>query len=218
MLNRTAEMLKKCEVPSKDKALPGRSEPLFTEDTNIVTKDNMKRHAGTHEKEIYVAMGCFWGAERRFWNTPGVTVTAVGYAGGHTPNPTYQEVCTGQTAHTEVVKVIFNTDKISLEEILKVFWESHDPTQGMRQGNDIGSQYRSAIYTVSDADLAVAEASKAQYQQQLLAHGFGMITTDIEPLDTFYFAETDHQQYLEKVPNGYCGLAGTGVGCPTGLV
>ena len=213
----TAKLLKKCEIPDPEQALPGRSEPLFTEDTNIVTKDNMKRHADVLEKELYLALGCFWGAERKFWNTPGVKVTAVGYAGGFTPNPTYEEVCTGQTAHTEVVKVIFNTDEVSLEEILKVFWENHDPTQGMRQGNDVGSQYRSAIYTVSEADLEIALKSRQQYQQQLLAHGFGMITTEIEPLDAFYFAETDHQQYLHKHPNGYCGLAGTGVTCPTGL-
>ncbi len=177
----------------------------------------MKRSTATAEKEIYVAMGCFWGAERKFWNTPGVKVTAVGYAGGYTPNPTYEEVCTGQTGHTEVVKVIFNTEEITLDGILKIFWENHDPTQGMRQGNDVGTQYRSAVYTVSDEDRAIVEASKAAYQQQLSASGFGDITTEIAPLETFYFAETYHQQYLHKNPNGYCGIGGTGVSCPIGL-
>lgn len=213
----TDKLLKKCEIPSKEDAIKGRNEPLLIEENHSVTKDNIKRHSQGAEKEIYVAMGCFWGAERKFWNTAGVTVTAVGYAGGYTPNPTYEEVCTGQTGHTEVVKIIFDQEKVSLEEILKVFWENHDPTQGMRQGNDIGSQYRSAIYTLNDEDLKTALDSKARFQEQLLAHGHGMITTEIEALDTFYYAETYHQQYLHKNPNGYCGLGGTGVSCPTGL-
>ncbi|MCO4786770.1 peptide-methionine (S)-S-oxide reductase MsrA [Marinomonas atlantica] len=205
---------------TKESALKGRSEPLITEDTNIVTKENIKRHAKSSEseKEVYFAMGCYWGAERRFWNTHGVSVTAVGFAGGYTPNPTYKEVCTGQTGHTEVVKVIFNTDETSLSEILKVFWESHDPTQGMRQGNDIGTQYRSAIYTINDDDLEAALKSRDDYQKRLIENGFGKITTEVEPLEAFYFAETEHQQYLHKNPNGYCGLAGTGISCPIGLI
>lgn len=217
MFNLTDKLLKKCEIPSKKEALKGRTEALLIEENHLVTKENIKRHSEMHEKEIYLALGCFWGAERKFWNTPGVKVTAVGYAGGYTPNPTYEEVCTGQTGHTEVVKVIFNIDEISLEEVLKVFWENHDPTQGMRQGNDIGNQYRSAIYTLNDEDHAVAMTSKERYQKQLLQAGLGMITTEIEPLDVFYYAETYHQQYLFKNPNGYCGLAGTGVSCPIGL-
>lgn len=209
--------MKNINFLSKENALKGRSEPIFTEDTNIVTKENIKRHAMPSEKEIYFAMGCYWGAERRFWNTAGVKVTAVGFAGGYTPNPTYKEVCTGQTGHTEVVKVIFNTNETSLPEVLKVFWESHDPTQGMRQGNDIGTQYRSAIYTVNDDDLETALKSRDDYQKRLTENGFGKITTEVEPLETFYFAETEHQQYLHKNPNGYCGLAGTGISCPIGL-
>lgn len=209
--------MKNINFLSKENTLKGRSEPIFTEDTNIVTKENIKRHAIPSEKEIYFAMGCYWGAERRFWNTAGVKVTAVGFAGGYTPNPTYKEVCTGQTGHTEVVKVIFNTNETSLPEVLKVFWESHDPTQGMRQGNDIGTQYRSAIYTVNDDDLETALKSRDDYQKRLTENGFGKITTEVEPLETFYFAETEHQQYLHKNPNGYCGLAGTGISCPIGL-
>ena len=209
--------MKNINFLSKENALKGRSEPIFTEDTSIVTKENIKRHAIPSEKEIYFAMGCYWGAERRFWNTAGVKVTAVGFAGGYTPNPTYKEVCTGQTGHTEVVKVIFNTNETSLPEVLKVFWESHDPTQGMRQGNDIGTQYRSAIYTVNDDDLETALKSRDDYQKRLTENGFGKITTEVEPLETFYFAETEHQQYLHKNPNGYCGLAGTGISCPIGL-
>ncbi|SBT19153.1 Peptide methionine sulfoxide reductase MsrA [Marinomonas gallaica] len=209
--------MKNINFLSKENALKGRSEPIFTEDTNIVTKENIKRHAMPSEKEIYFAMGCYWGAERRFWNTAGVKVTAVGFAGGYTPNPTYKEVCTGQTGHTEVVKVIFNTNETSLPEVFKVFWESHDPTQGMRQGNDIGTQYRSAIYTVNDDDLETALKSRDDYQKRLTENGFGKITTEVEPLETFYFAETEHQQYLHKNPNGYCGLAGTGISCPIGL-
>ena len=207
----------KTNLVDKENALNGRSEPLFIEDTNIVTKEHIKRHASDKEVEIYVAMGCFWGAERKFWNTKGVKVTAVGYAGGFTPNPTYEEVCTSKTGHTEVVKVIFDTREISLEEILKVFWENHDPTQGMRQGNDIGTQYRSAIYTLDEETLKLAQQSRDAYQKQLNASGFDEITTEIKLLDTFYYAETYHQQYLHKNPNGYCGLGGTGVSCPIGL-
>ncbi len=166
------------------------------------------------------AMGCFWGAERKFWQTPGVFSTAVGYAGGYTPNPTYEETCTARTGHTEAVLVVFDPAQVSYESLLKLFWESHDPTQGNRQGNDIGSQYRSAIYTTTPAQMEAVIASKAMFQERLAAARFGEITTDIKPLDQagpFYYAEPYHQQYLGKNPNGYCGLGGTGVSCPIGL-
>ncbi len=166
------------------------------------------------------AMGCFWGAERKFWQTPGVFSTAVGYAGGYTPNPTYEETCTARTGHTEAVLVVFDPAQVSYESLLKLFWESHDPTQGNRQGNDIGSQYRSAIYTTSPAQMEAVLASKAMFQERLAAARFGEITTEIKPLDQagpFYYAEPYHQQYLGKNPNGYCGLGGTGVSCPIGL-
>jgi peptide-methionine (S)-S-oxide reductase len=162
-------------------------------------------------------MGCFWGAERTFWQTPGVYTTAVGYAGGYTPNPTYEEVCSGRTGHAEVVLVVFDPKAISYEQLLKVFWEGHDPTQAMRQGNDVGTQYRSAVYTTSPEQRAVAEASRDAFQKNLDAAGYGTITTEIADLDAFYYAEDYHQQYLSKVPNGYCGLGGTGVSCPIGV-
>ena len=163
------------------------------------------------------ALGCFWGAERIFWQTPGVYTTAVGYAGGLTPNPDYKEVCSGLTGHTEVVLVVFDPEKISYEQLLTVFWESHNPTQGMRQGNDIGTQYRSAIYTFSDAQAPQAQRSQAAYQSELTAAGYGRITTEILPLDQFYYAEDYHQQYLAKNPGGYCGIGGTGISCPVGI-
>ncbi len=163
-------------------------------------------------------MGCFWGAERIFWETPGVVATAVGYAGGYTPNPTYEEVCSGRTGHNEVVLVVFDPAVTSYEALLKLFWEGHDPTQGMRQGNDVGTQYRSAIYVYSDEQRAAAERSRDAYQQQLTAAGLGEITTEIVDAPEFYYAEDYHQQYLAKVPNGYCGLGGTGVSCPVGVV
>jgi peptide-methionine (S)-S-oxide reductase len=163
------------------------------------------------------AMGCFWGAERKFWQTPGVVSTQVGYAGGLTPNPTYREVCTGQTGHAEVVRVAFDPKVIPYEDLLRVFWESHDPTQGMRQGNDVGTQYRSAIYTYGDAQKKAAEASKLAYQEVLSDARYGAITTEIQPAPEFYFAEDYHQQYLAKNPDGYCGLGGTGVSCPVGI-
>jgi peptide-methionine (S)-S-oxide reductase len=162
-------------------------------------------------------LGCFWGAERKFWQVPGVISTAVGYAGGATPNPTYEEVCSGGTGHTEVVRVVYDPTKVSYEALLKTFWESHDPTQGMRQGNDVGTQYRSAIYTHGDAQRRAAEASRAGYQARLREAGHGEITTEVREAPTFYFAEDYHQQYLGKNPNGYCGLGGTGVSCPIGL-
>jgi peptide-methionine (S)-S-oxide reductase len=161
-------------------------------------------------------LGCFWGAERKFWELPGVLATAVGYAGGHTPNPTYEEVCSGQTGHTEAVSVVFDPTQLTYEQLLKTFWESHDPTQGMRQGNDVGTQYRSGIYYCSDTQKRTAEASKAAYEAALRANGMGPITTEILPAPTFYFAEGYHQQYLAKNPAGYCGLGGTGVSCPIG--
>ena len=168
-------------------------------------------------QQVVFGLGCFWGAERRFWETDGAFTTAVGYAGGITPNPSYEEVCTGSTGHTEVVLVVYDPAFVSLEELLKVFWESHDPTQGMRQGNDTGTQYRSAIYTVDDVQQTLARQSLKAYQAELLAAGLGEITTEIAPLDTFYYAEDYHQQYLAKNPTGYCGIGGTGVSCPAGL-
>jgi len=162
-------------------------------------------------------MGCFWGAERKYWEAPGVHSTAVGYAGGFTPNPTYEEVCSGQTGHTEVVRVIFDPRVTSYDEMLRIFWENHDPTQGMRQGNDVGTQYRSAVYCATEADRRAAEASRAVFQARLTAAGFGPVTTEIAPAPPFYFAEGYHQQYLAKNPNGYCGLGGTGVTCPVGV-
>ena len=170
-----------------------------------------------HLQQAVFALGCFWGAERRFWETDGVFTTAVGYAGGTTPDPDYHTVCTGSTGHAEVVLVVFDPATVSYAELLRVFWESHDPTQGMRQGNDVGTQYRSAIYTCDDAQRAAAAASLETYQGELTAAGYGRITTEIEPLDTFYYAEDYHQQYLAKNPGGYCGLGGTGVSCPVGL-
>ena len=172
--------------------------------------------AGNLEQAVF-ALGCFWGAERRFWETEGVYSTAVGYAGGTTTDPDYKLVCSGSTGHAEVVLVVFDPAIVSYAELLRIFWESHDPTQGMRQGNDIGTQYRSAIYTHDDAQLAAAQSSMRDYQAELAAAGFGRITTEIEPLSTFYYAEDYHQQYLAKNPDGYCGLGGTGVSCPIGL-
>lgn len=168
-------------------------------------------------EQVVLGLGCFWGAERRFWESDGVYTTAVGYAGGSTPDPTYQAVCTGETGHAEVVLVVFDPAVVSYENILRVFWESHDPTQGMRQGNDMGTQYRSAIYTVNDKQLTVANRSRETYQAELNRAGLGGITTEIAALDTFYYAEDYHQQYLAKNPGGYCGIGGTGVSCPVGL-
>ncbi len=217
MTDKIQDILKKSIIPEKIKALPGRSTPLKISGRSAINNEPFIRNVNVNEAEIIIGMGCFWGAERKLWNTPGVIVTSVGYAGGYTPNPTYEETCSGQTGHSEVVQVVFDTSIISLEGVLKVFWENHDPTQGMKQGNDVGSQYRSVIYTKNDQDLAVAEASKAAFQKELIVAGHGMITTEIEPLDVYYFAEEYHQQYLHKNPNGYCGLNGTGVSCPIGF-
>ena len=204
------------DIIPAERALPGRSAAIPTADTHFVTGRAIKVERPAGMAEIHLAMGCFWGVERLFWNTPGVWHTAVGYAGGHTPNPTYEETCTGNTGHTEIARVIYDPAKITLDALLKVFWEGHDPTQGMRQGNDRGSQYRSAIYVTDPADLAIATASRDAYQAALSAGGRGMITTEIGKAGPFYYAEDYHQQYLAKNPGGYCGLGGTGVVCPIG--
>nr|WP_070960795.1 peptide-methionine (S)-S-oxide reductase MsrA [Hyphomonas sp. Mor2] len=201
-------------LPDRDTALPGRAMAIPTAASHFVTGRDLATPAENGLREIVFALGCFWGAERVFWETEGVFVTQVGYAGGYTPNPTYEEACSGQTGHTEVVRVVYDPEQVSLDALLKVFWESHDPTQGMRQGNDIGTQYRSAIYTSDPDDLAAVNSSKVSYQAALTAAGRGEITTEIKSLDAFYPAEDYHQQYLAKNPGGYCGIGGTGVSCP----
>jgi peptide-methionine (S)-S-oxide reductase len=200
-----------------DQALPGRLEPIAVPEHHHVNGRSLTPPWPDGAEVAVVAMGCFWGAERVFWQTPGVITTAVGYAGGYTPNPTYQEVCSGRTGHTECVLVVFDPKVISYEGILKVFWENHDPTQGMAQGNDVGTQYRSAIYTRSDEQLATATASRDAFAEVLSASRYGAITTEIAPADDFFYAEDYHQQYLSKNPNGYCGLGGTGLSCPVGI-
>jgi len=208
---------KKLEMPSPERALPGRQERMAVPDRHFVNGTPLDGPFPEHLQSALFGLGCFWGAERRFWQTPGVYSTAVGYAAGHTPNPTYREVCSGQTGHNEVVRVIFDPETISYSELLRVFWENHDPTQGMRQGNDVGTQYRSGIYTYGAEQGAAARESKQLYGEALAAAGHGPITTEILPAPPFYFAEDYHQQYLAKNPGGYCGLGGTGVSCPTGL-
>jgi len=207
----------KKSMPTAAEALPGREAPIRMADTHFVSGRALKPPYPEGMQEVVLALGCFWGAERKFWELPGVWVTAVGYAGGSTPNPTYEEVCSGRTGHTEVVRVVFDPAKVSFGAVLKTFWESHDPTQGMRQGNDVGTQYRSAIYVTNAAQKAAAEASKAEYEKALRAKGFGPITTEIADAGEFYYAEDYHQQYLAKNPGGYCGLGGTGVSCPIGV-
>ena len=207
----------KSELPDPADALPGRSETMPVPDRHDVLGTPLTPPFPEGSQQLVVGMGCFWGAERLFWETPGVITTAVGYAGGFTPNPTYEEVCSGRTGHTEAVLVVFDPEKVSLEALLKVFWEGHDPTQGMRQGNDMGTQYRSAVYTSDDAELAAVKASRDMFQERLNAAGYGDITTEIAEAGTFFYAEPYHQQYLSKVPNGYCGLGGTGVSCPIGV-
>jgi peptide-methionine (S)-S-oxide reductase len=198
-------------------ALPGRDTPIPVPERHEVLGTPLKGPFPDGVETAIFGMGCFWGAEKVFWETPGVYTTAVGYAGGFTPNPTYEEVCSGRTGHTEAVLVAFHTEQASFEDILKLFWEGHDPTQGMRQGNDVGSQYRSAILWHGDAQRNAAEASRDAYQQTLTQAGYGEITTEIAEAGPFYYAEDYHQQYLAKNPNGYCGLGGTGVSCPIGL-
>ncbi|MGK7947608.1 MAG: peptide-methionine (S)-S-oxide reductase MsrA [Xenococcaceae cyanobacterium] len=206
---------KKASMPSPDKALPGRSEAMSISNQHYVNGNPLKPPFPEGMKTAMFGLGCFWGAERKFWQQDGVYSTAVGYAAGYTPNPTYQEVCTGMTGHNEVVLVVYDPDVISYEDLLKLFWESHDPTQGMRQGNDTGTQYRSGIYTYSDEQQKLAEASKAAYQAELSKAGYSEITTEIIPAPEFYYAEEYHQQYLAKNPNGYCGLGGTKVCYPS---
>lgn len=208
---------KKLAVPSPEEALPGRSEPMPVPDKHYVNGNQLKPPFPEGMETAVFGMGCFWGAERKFWQAEGVYTTAVGYAAGSTPNPTYREVCSGMTGHNEVVLVVFDPKVISYEGILKIFWESHNPTQGMRQGNDTGTQYRSGIYTYSSDQREVAEASRDRYQKELSASGYDNITTEILDAPEFYYAEDYHQQYLAKNPGGYCGLGGTGVACPVGL-
>ncbi|MFN3933249.1 peptide-methionine (S)-S-oxide reductase MsrA [Parvibaculum sp.] len=207
---------KKTEMPAPGEALPGRDFAIPTASRHFVNGADLKGPYPEGMELAYFGLGCFWGAERKFWQVPGVHVTAVGYAAGFTPNPTYEEVCSGRTGHNEVVLVVYDPKKVSYETLLKTFWENHDPTQGMRQGNDIGTQYRSGIYVTSEAQRKAAEASKAAYQAALASQGYSAITTEILDAPAFYFAEDYHQQYLAKNPNGYCGLGGTGVSCPIG--
>jgi len=208
---------KKLKMPSSGEALPGRSEQMPVPAKHFVSGAPLKGPFPPGMKMAMFGMGCFWGAERKFWETPGVFSTAVGYAGGYTPNPTYREVCTGGTGHAEVVRVVFDPKVVSYESLLKIFWENHDPTQGMRQGNDVGTQYRSAIYAFDSGQRAAAEQSRDAYQKVLTAAKHGRITTEIREAPEFYFAEDYHQQYLAKNPEGYCGMGGTGVSCPIGV-
>ncbi len=207
---------KKSQLPSAAEALPGRAEKMPVPARHFVNGAALEGPFAEPLQQIVLGLGCFWGAERVFWQADGVYTTAVGYAGGATPNPTYQEVCSGMTGHAEVVLVVFDPAVISLDAVLRIFWESHDPTQGMRQGNDRGTQYRSAIYTFNAQQQLAAEQSRAAYAQELADAGYGAVTTEVAPLDTFYYAEEYHQQYLAKNPDGYCGIKGTGVSCPIG--
>ena len=208
---------RKTALPSPDEVLPGRDEPIEVPNAHFVNGAPLAPPFPKGMELALFGLGCFWGAERKFWQMPGVFSTSVGYAGGHTKNPTYEEVCSGRTGHAEVVRVVFDPAKLGYDELLRVFWESHDPTQGMRQGNDVGTQYRSAIYTYGEEQRRKAEASRAAYQQALDARGHGRITTEIREAPELYYAEGYHQQYLGKNPNGYCGLGGTGVTCPIGV-
>jgi peptide-methionine (S)-S-oxide reductase len=208
---------KKTEMVAEADALPGRAEPIPTAATHVVSGRALSAAVPAGMEVAIFGMGCFWGVERIFWQLPGVWLTMAGYAGGFTPNPTYEEVCTGMTGHNEVVRVVFDPAVIPYEALLKVFWENHDPTQGMRQGNDRGTQYRSGIYVADEAQRRAAEASRAAYAPRLGAAGYGAITTEILPAGPFYFAEGYHQQYLARNPGGYCGIAGTGVSCPVGV-
>ncbi len=209
-----AHMEEKMRMVAPEEALPGREEPIPTATHHFVSGRPLKGPYPEGAETCYFGMGCFWGAERLFWQVPGVWVTAVGYQGGYTPNPTYEEVCTGRTGHAETVMVVFEPEKVSFNDLLQLFWESHDPTQGMRQGNDIGTQYRSAIYTTTPGQLEAALRSREAYEKALAARGMGPVTTEIRKAPPFFFAEDYHQQYLAKNPGGYCGLRGTGVSCP----
>ncbi|MEB3219908.1 MAG: peptide-methionine (S)-S-oxide reductase MsrA [Nostocales cyanobacterium 94392] len=209
---------KKLTIPTPEEALPGRAESMQVPEKHYVNGNPLKAPFPEGMEKAIFGMGCFWGAERKFWQLDGVYTTAVGYAAGSTPNPTYKEVCSGMTGHNEVVLVVYDPKKVSYEQLLKTFWESHNPTQGMRQGNDSGTQYRSGIYTYSEEQKKLAQASKDSYQQALKAAGYGDITTEILDAPEFYYAEDYHQQYLAKNPNGYCGLGGTNVACPVGVV
>ncbi|KAA0255200.1 peptide-methionine (S)-S-oxide reductase MsrA [Acidobacteria bacterium ACD] len=208
----------KLRLPAPGEALPGRAARMLVPDRHFVTGNPLLPPFPSGLERAVFGMGCFWGAEKRFWGVRGVFTTAVGYAGGLTPNPTYREVCSGKTGHAEVVLVVFDPERVAYEELLRVFWESHDPTQGMRQGNDVGTQYRSAIHVFGPAQRATAEASRAAYQERLLAAGHGPVTTEVLDAPEFYYAEEPHQQYLAKNPDGYCGLGGTGVACPVGVL
>jgi peptide-methionine (S)-S-oxide reductase len=208
---------KKAEMIAPDEALPGRDRALPVPEKHFVLVTPLVAPWPEGMQAVIVGMGCFWGAERKFWQADGVYSTQVGYAAGFTPNPSYEEVCSGQTGHNEVVQVVFDPQKISFDEVLQIFWENHDPTQGMRQGNDVGTQYRSGLYCLDAAQKAAAEASRDKFQENLRAAGYGDITTEIIDAPTFYYAEDYHQQYLGKNPNGYCGMGGTGVACPIGL-
>ena len=207
----------KLRMPTTDEALPGRTRSMPVAPRHHVLDAPLAPPYPEGMQLAMFGMGCFWGAERKFWELPGVYSTSVGYAGGITPNPSYEEVCSGMTGHTEVVRVVFDPGRISYDELLRTFWESHDPTQGMRQGNDVGTQYRSGIYYYDEAQRGAAEASRGAYEQRLRAAGYGEITTEILPAPEFYYAEEYHQQYLAKNPGGYCGLGGTGVTCPAGV-
>ena len=204
-------------LPQPDKALPGRTTPMDVPGAHFVNGRTLVPPFPAGLEQAVFGMGCFWGAERKFWQAPGVYTTAVGYAGGYTPNATYKEVCSGMTGHTEVVLVVFDPKQTSYDAMLKIFWENHDPTQGMRQGNDAGTQYRSAIYVFSPEQKEAADASRSAFQDRLTEAGFGRITTEIADAPPFYYAEDYHQQYLARNPGGYCGLGGTGVTCPTGI-
>ncbi|MSU88428.1 peptide-methionine (S)-S-oxide reductase MsrA [Rhodobacteraceae bacterium 2CG4] len=207
---------KKSEMPAPGAALPGRAEPIPTAETHFVTGRPLKGPFPDGLEQVQFGMGCFWGVERMFWQLPGVWVTAAGYSAGQTPNPTYREVCSGQTGHNETVLVVYDPAQVGFEHLLKVFWEGHDPTQGMRQGNDVGTQYRSGIYWTTPAQRAAAEASLELMRTQFRDAGYGPVTTEIAEAGPFFYAEDYHQQYLEKNPGGYCGLGGTGVSCPLG--
>lgn len=207
----------KLRLPRPEEALAGRGTPMPVPETHFVNGNRIVPPFPAGVEQALFGMGCFWGAERKFWEAPGVYSTAVGYAGGYTPNPTYREVCTGMTGHAEVVLVVFDPARTSYEALLRIFWENHDPTQGMRQGNDLGTQYRSAIYCFTPAQKRAADASRALYQDRLTEAGYGRITTEIAEAPPFYYAEEYHQQYLAKNPGGYCGLGGTGVACPVGV-